>query len=56
MIYTDIPRTRVAKKEDNVSESEVALELASEKFFDERGDAEVIEAEVVDFVYDYANN
>ena len=50
VIYTDIPRTRFAKKKEYASEAEVALELASELSYDERWDVEVVQLEVVDFI------
>ena len=46
-----MPRTRFGKKKDNTYEAEVDSELASEFYSDERGDAEVVEAQVVDFIY-----
>ena len=49
-----MPRTRFGKKKDNTYEAEVDSELASEFYSDERGDAEVVEAQVVDFIYYFA--
>ena len=48
-----MPSTRLSKKKDGASKYEVALEPASELSSGERGDAEVVKAEVVDFIYDY---
>ena len=52
MIYTNVPSTRLVKKKDGTSKSEVALESASELSPDEMGYAEVVEVEVVDFIND----
>ena len=43
-------------KKDGTSQAEVALESALELYYDERGDAEVVELEVVDFIDDYKND
>ena len=51
-----MPRTRSSKKKDGASQYEVAPEPASELSSDERGYAEVLEAEVVDFIDDYWND
>ena len=51
-----MPRTRFANKKDNYSEAEVASELSSDLCSDERGDAEVVDVEVVEFIDDYAND
>ena len=51
-----MPRTRFASKKDNASEAEVASEISSELSSDERGDAEVVDMEEVEFIYDYAND
>ena len=56
VIYADIPGTRFSKKNEYASDAEVALEPASELSSDERGDAEVSEEEVVELIYDYAND
>ena len=42
VMYTDIPRKMLTKKNDDASEAEVASKPASEFSSDERGDAEVI--------------
>ena len=52
---SDIPGTRLANKKDGASKEEVALEPASKLHSDERKDTEVVEAEVVEFIYDYKN-
>ena len=52
VIYTDMPRKRLAKNKNGASKDEVAPEPASELSSDERGDTEVVEAEVVDFIDD----
>ena len=51
VIYTYMPRTRMAKKKDGASEYEVAPEPVSELSSNERGGAEVVE-----FVDDYDND
>ena len=51
-----MPRTRLAKKKDGFSKYGVDMEPASELSLDERGDAEVLESEVVDFIDDYQKN
>ena len=51
-IYTDTPRTRLENKKDSASNDEVALEPALELSSDEKGDVEVVEAAVVDFIDD----
>ena len=56
VIYTDIPRKRSEKKKDGASKGEVALEPASELSSDERGDADVVEAEVVESINDGDND
>ena len=48
-----MPRTRFKKKKDDASESEVDSELPSQFSSDERGDTEVAETEVVDFINEY---
>ena len=45
-----MPRIRLEKKKESDSKDEVAPEHASELSSDERGDEEVAEAEVVDFI------
>ena len=50
MIYADIPRKIFGKNEDDDSEAEVASELASELYYDERGDAEVVDSQVAEFI------
>ena len=50
VIYTYMPRTRSEKKKDSASKYEVDPEPALEFSSDERRDAEVVEAEVVDFI------
>ena len=42
----------MAKKKDDASKYEMDLEPASELSYDERGDAEVVESEVKDFIDD----
>ena len=44
------------KKKENASEDEVDLELAPDPSSDEKGDAEVIESQVMEFIDDYAND
>ena len=56
VIFTNMPSTIFANKKNDASEAEVALELASELSSNERGDVEVVEAKVVDFIDDYAND
>ena len=56
VIYSDMPGKRFGKKKDNTSEDEVALKLVSYLSFDERGDAELVESQVADFIYDNAND
>ena len=51
-----MPRTRLAKNKDGASEAEVDSEPAPELPSDERGDAELMEAEAVDFINDYEND
>ena len=51
-IYAYMPRKRFSKKKDGASKSEVDSEPASELSFDEKGDVEVVEAAVVDFIDD----
>ena len=48
-------RSRSVKKKDDAYESEVASELASDFSSDERGDAEVVEPQEVDFINEYKN-
>ena len=52
VIYTDMTSTGLANKKDGASKYGVAPEPASELSSDERGDTEVVEAEVVDFIDD----
>ena len=56
MIYADMPMTRFGKKKDYASEAEVDSEIASEFSSDERGDAEVLEDQVVGFIDNYKND
>ena len=51
-----MPRTRLTNKKYGAYKYEVSPEPASELSSDEMGGAEVVEAEVVDFIDDYANN
>ena len=51
-----MPSTRLAKKKCGISKDEVAPEPAWESSSGERGDVEVVEAEVVDFIDDYNND
>ena len=51
-----MPRTRFEKKKEGASESEVDLEPASQLSCDERGYAEVVEADLVEFINGYAND
>ena len=46
---------KVKKNKDGATKDELALEPTSELSSDERGDAEVLEAEVVYLIYDYKN-
>ena len=55
VIYTDMPSTGLAKKNDVASEAEGYSEPESELFSDERRYAKVVEVEGVDFVDDYVN-
>ena len=55
VIYVDMPMTRLTKKKDNASEAGLDSEPASELSSDERGDAEVAEAELLEFIDDYSN-
>ena len=52
VIYPDIPRTGLAKKKDSDCKDEVDPEPVLDFSFDERRDAVVVEAEVVDFIDD----
>ena len=47
-----MPSTTLEKNKDDASEAELGLEPASELSFDESGDADVVEAEVMDFIDD----
>ena len=47
-----MPRTRFGNKKDDVSEAEVALELAPELSYDERGYVKAVESQVVEFIDD----
>ena len=51
-----MPRTGLEKKKYGASKYEVALEPALDLSSYERGDAEVVEAEVVDFIDNYDND
>ena len=51
-----MPITRLEKNKDGASKYEVATETASYLSSDERGDEEVVEAEVADFIDDYYND
>ena len=51
-----MPITRLEKNKDGASKYEVAPETAPELSSDERGDTEVVEAEVVEFIDDYDND
>ena len=50
-----MPMKSFVKKKNGASKYEVAPEPASELSFYERGYAEVVEAEVVDFIDEYKN-
>ena len=56
VFYIDMPRKKLTKKKDGDSKDEVALEPASYLSSYERGVAEVVEAEVVDFIDDYTDD
>ena len=56
VIYTYIPSTRLSKKKYGASTKEVSPEPVSEFSSDERGDAEVVESEVVELIDDYDND
>ena len=56
VVYTYMPMTGLAKKKDGASKYEVTPEPASGLSSDERGDAEVVEVEMVDFIEDYSND
>ena len=56
VIYTDMPMASLANKKDGASKYEVSPEPASEFSSDERGDAEVVESEVVELIDDYEND
>ena len=51
-----MPRKRSENKKDGASKDELDPEPESELSSDERGYAEVLEAEVVDFIDDYEND
>ena len=56
VIYKDIPRTRLAKKNNSASETEVYLEPVSELSYGEREGAEVVEAEALNFISEFKSN
>ena len=56
VFYIDMPRKKLTKKKDGDSKDEVALEPASYLSSYERGVAEVVEVEVVDFINEYKND
>ena len=51
-----MPRTRLSNKKDGASKYEVYTEPASDFTSDERGNAEVVESEVVYFINENAND
>ena len=51
-----MPRKWFGNKKDDVSEAEVALELAPELSSDERGYVKAVESQVVEFIDDYSND
>ena len=51
VIYTEMPSTRLEKNKDDASKDEVDPGPASELSSYEKGDAYVVEAEVVDSTY-----
>ena len=56
VIYTYMLRKKLSKKKDGTSEYEVASEPAPYLYSDERGYAEVVEADVEDFIDEYTND
>ena len=56
VIYIDMPMKRLSKKKDSAYKDELDPEPASEFSSDERGDEEVAEAEVLNFINDYNNH
>ena len=51
-----MPRTKLVKKKEGASKHEVDPEPVSQLSPDERRDAEVVEAEMVDSIDDYKND